>query len=235
MRFYLVAPLVALITIYHSFSSMIAARFDRSGRSYHRVMRRWSKTMLWLFGVRTRMRGGEHLDRSTNYIYLVNHSSYLDIPVLGVTIPDDIRFVFKKELTKVPIFGWGLAMGSYILMDRTDARNAMTSIERAAGQIREGASVAIFPEGTRTSDGKLGPFKRGGLLLATKAGVPMVPVAIRGTYQLLSRHDSAVKPGNVEVIIGTPIKGKRDMTRAEEMALQGEIRRQLEEMLGSCP
>ncbi len=231
MRFYLVLPLVALVTIYYSITSIIIMRFDRSGKRYHRMMRRWSKILLWLFGIRTSVRGAEHIDRSTNYVYLPNHSSYLDIIALGATIPDDIRFIFKKELAKIPIFGWTLAAGPYILIDRADPRNALASIEEAASQIRDGASVAVFPEGTRTSDGTLGPFKRGGLLLATRSGVPMVPVAIRGTYKLLSRHDTKVRPGLVEVIIGTPIAGRQEMTRAQETALQGEIRQQLEQML----
>lgn len=233
MRFYLVIPIVILLTIYHSISSMISIMIDRSGKGYHRVLRRWSRNLLWLFGIKTGLRGAENLDPSTHYVFLANHSSYLDIIALGATIPDDIRFIFKKELAKIPIFGWGLAMGPYILIDRTDARNAMASIENAASQIREGASVVIFPEGTRTPDGKLGPFKRGGLMLATKSGVPMVPVAIIGTYQLLSRHDSRVRPGKVEVIIGTPIAGKRDMNRAEETAMQNEIHAQLERLLES--
>lgn len=232
MRFYLVMPLVALVTIYYSLASILAMKFDRSGRIYHKMMRRWSKILLWLFGIRATVRGTEHLDGSTSYVYLPNHSSYLDIIALGATVPDDMRFIFKKELTKVPVFGWTLAAGPYILMDRADPRNALASIEEAAAQIRDGASVAIFPEGTRTPDGKLGPFKRGGLMLATKSGVPMVPVAIRGTYNLLSRHDKKVRPGTVEVIIGTPIAGRRNLTRPEENALQGEIREQLEEMLG---
>lgn len=231
MRFYLVMPFVALVTIYYSFASILAMRFDKSGRVYHRMMRRWSKILLWLFGIRASIRGAEHLDRSVNYVYLPNHSSYLDIIALGATVPDDMRFIFKKELTKVPVFGWTLAAGPYILMDRTDPRNALASIEEAAAQIRDGASVVIFPEGTRTPDGTLGAFKRGGLMLATKSGVPMVPVAIRGTYKLLSRHDKKVRPGRVEVVIGTPIAGRRNPSRAEEQALQGEIREQLEGML----
>jgi 1-acyl-sn-glycerol-3-phosphate acyltransferase len=231
MRFYLVAPLVILVTIYYSLASILVTLVDRSGRHYHKMMRRWSKILLWLFGIRTSIRGAENIDGSTSYVYLANHSSYLDIIALGATVPDDMRFIFKKELTKVPVFGWTLAMGPYILIDRTDPRNAMASIEEAAAQIRDGASVAIFPEGTRTPDGALGPFKRGGLMLATKSGVPMVPVAIRGTYRLLSRHDKKVRPGRVEVIIGTPIPGRQNITRAEEGALQVEIREQLERML----
>jgi 1-acyl-sn-glycerol-3-phosphate acyltransferase len=231
MRFYLVLPFVILSTIYYSIVSMIVVAFDRSGRGYHSIMRQWSRLLLWLFGIKTVVKGTENIPPGTSHIFLANHSSYLDIITLGVTIPDDIRFIFKRELAKIPIFGWGLAHGPYILIDRTDARNAMASIERAAKQIGEGASVVIFPEGTRSGDGKLGPFKRGGFLLATKSGVPMLPVAIRGTYQLLSRHDSRVRSGRVEVIIGHPIEEKPNATRAEEQAIQNEVRQQLVAML----
>jgi 1-acyl-sn-glycerol-3-phosphate acyltransferase len=235
MRFYLVAPLVALITIYYSITSIIVALLDKSGHRYHRILRRWSRALLWLFGVRTTIRGVEHIDRSRNYVYLANHSSYLDIIALGATIPDEIRFVFKRELARIPLFGWTLALGPYILMDRTDPRNAMASIEVAAKQIREGASVAIFPEGTRTSDGHLAPFKRGGFLLALKSGVPMVPVAIKGTYQLLNRNDRKVRPGHVEIVIGTPISYEQELTRPEETALQNRIHEELRLMLDNTP
>lgn len=235
MRFYLVAPFVALITIYYSITSIIVALLDKSGHRYHRILRRWSRALLWLFGVRTTIRGVEHIDRSRNYVYLANHSSYLDIIALGATIPDEIRFVFKRELARIPLFGWTLALGPYILMDRTDPRNAMASIEVAAKQIREGASVAIFPEGTRTSDGHLAPFKRGGFLLALKSGVPMVPVAIKGTYQLLNRNDRKVRPGHVEIVIGTPISYEQELTRPEETALQNRIHEELRLMLDNTP
>jgi len=232
MLFYLALPFVILDTILHTFLSMGAALIDRSGRLYNAVLRRWSKDLLWLLRIKATVHGVENIQRGTNYVYLANHASYLDIITLGATIPDNIRFIFKKEITKVPIFGWGLALGPYITIDRADPRNAMASIEKAAGEIRDGASVAIFPEGTRSPDGELGQFKRGGFLLATRSGVPMVPVAIKGTYQLLSRHDFRVKPGRVEVTIGTPIPGKQDMNRAEEQAVQAEVRAQLVRMLG---
>lgn len=231
MRFYLAAPFVALVTLYYSIASTLVSLFDKSGRFYHRQMRRWSRILLWLFGVKATVRGAEKLKKGTNYVYLPNHSSYLDIIALGATIPDDIRFIFKRELAKIPLFGWSLSSGPYILIDRTDARHAMESIEMAARQIAEGASVVIFPEGTRSHDGKIGPFKRGGIHLAIKSGVPMVPVAVRGTYRLLSRHDKKVRPGKVEVIIGQPIEGNPMATKGEEMVIQGEIRRQLEAML----
>ncbi|HVZ40964.1 MAG TPA: lysophospholipid acyltransferase family protein [Candidatus Kapabacteria bacterium] len=233
MRFYVALPFVLLVTLFYSIVSILVSLVDRSGRVYHRLMRQWSRALLWLFGIRTRVHGTENLERGTCYVYLANHASYLDIIVLGVTIPDSIRFIFKRELARIPFFGWTLALGPYILIDRADARNALGSIERAARQIGEGASVAIFPEGTRTRDGNLGAFKRGGFMLATRSGVPMVPVAIRGTYALLSRTDRRVRPGMVDVFIGKPIPPRPDMTRSQEHELQEEIRSTLMAMLGT--
>ncbi|MBS1913337.1 MAG: 1-acyl-sn-glycerol-3-phosphate acyltransferase [Bacteroidetes bacterium] len=233
MRFYVAIPFVLLVTLFYSIVSILVSLVDRSGRAYHRLMRQWSRALLWLFGIRTHVHGAENLERGTCYVYLANHASYLDIIVLGVTIPDSIRFIFKRELARIPFFGWTLALGPYILIDRADARNAMGSIERAARQIAEGASVVIFPEGTRTRDGSLGAFKRGGFMLATRSGVPMVPVAIKGTYALLSRTDRRVRPGTVEVFIGEPIPPRPDMTRSQEQELQEEIRSTLMAMLGT--
>ncbi|MDB5035824.1 MAG: 1-acyl-sn-glycerol-3-phosphate acyltransferase [Chlorobi bacterium] len=232
MLFYLALPFVVLVTIYHTFSSMVAALVDKSGVRYHNVLRRWSKNLLWLLRVKVHAHGAENLPLTTNYVYLASHSSYLDILALGATVPDPIRFIFKEEITRVPIFGWGLALGPYIQIDRADARNAMASIEKAAGEIRDGASVVIFPEGTRTSDGRLGPFKRGGFMLATRSGVPMVPVAIQGSYELLSRRDWKVKPGTIDITFGTPIQGKQNLNRAEEQGIQKAVREQLLAMLG---
>ncbi len=232
MRFYIVLPAVIVVTLFYSVVSIVTSLFDRSGGLYHTLMRQWSRALLRLFGIRATLKGAERLAPNTAYVYLANHASYLDIIALGATIPDDLRFIFKRELTRIPFFGWTLALGPYILIDRADARNAMASIERAARQIGEGASVVIFPEGTRTHDGRLGAFKRGGFMLATKSGVPMVPVAIDGTYRLLSRHDSRVRSGNVEITIGNPIPGNPNAGRAEEGAVQNEVRRQLLAMLG---
>lgn len=231
MRFYLVLPAAVIVTTFWSMMTIITRPFDPKAHFYHWILRTWSRTLLWLFGIRATICGVEHLDRSRSYVYLANHSSYLDIIVLGATIPDELRFVLKRELGRIPIFGWGLALGPYILIDRADARNAMASIEKAAAQIGRGASVIIFPEGTRTSNGRLAPFKRGGFMLAIRSGVPMVPVAITGTYNLMSRHDRIVKPGSVQVRLGYPIEGHAEATRAEAAEIQEKVRQQLMEML----
>lgn len=231
MLFYLAVPCVILVTLYYAIVSSTVSLFDRSGKIYHRLMRQWSRALLWLFRVKVSVSGTENLDFSTNYVYLANHSSYLDIIAIGATLPDDVRFIFKAELGRIPFFGWSLKIGPYILMDRADPRNAMASIETAASQIREGTSVIIFPEGTRSSDGNVAAFKRGGFLLATKSGVPLVPVAIVGSYDLLPRHRSTVLPGKIEVIVGKPIQPPATLNRAQESALQGEVKTQIEILL----
>jgi 1-acyl-sn-glycerol-3-phosphate acyltransferase len=231
MRFYLAVPFVVILAIFYSIAGVIATLVDRSGGLYHVMFQQWSKATLWLFGIRVRMRGAENLDPGCNYVFLPNHSSYLDIPVLGASMPQPFRLIFKEELTKVPIWGWALLVSPHIRIKRTDARDAMGSIERAAREIHDGASVVIFPEGTRTATGELGEFKRGGVLLATKSGVPLVPVAIQGTYPLLSRHDRRVRPGSVELVIGKPIPNPGNLDRERERALQAAVRSQLVDML----
>jgi 1-acyl-sn-glycerol-3-phosphate acyltransferase len=231
MLFYLAVPFVVIVSIFYSIAGVIATLVDRSGRLYHVMFQQWSKATLWLLRIRVRMRGAENLDPGRNYVFLPNHSSYLDIPVLAATMPQPIRLIFKQELTKVPIWGWALLISPHIRIKRTDARDAMASIERAAREIHDGASVVIFPEGTRTATGQPGEFKRGGFLLATKSGVPLVPVAIQGTYALLSRHERKVRPGSVELVIGKPIPNPGNLNRESERALQAEIRSQLVSML----
>jgi 1-acyl-sn-glycerol-3-phosphate acyltransferase len=231
MLFYLAVPFVVIIAIFYSIAGVIATLVDRSGRLYHVMFQQWAKATLWLLRIKVRIRGAENLDPGRNYVFLPNHSSYLDIPVLAATMPQPFRLIFKEELTKVPIWGWALLVSPHIRIKRTDARDAMASIERAAEEIHDGASVVIFPEGTRTATGQLGEFKRGGFLLATKSGVPLVPVAIQGTYPLLSRHDRKVRPGSVELVIGRPIANPGNLNRESERALQAEVRNQLVAML----
>jgi 1-acyl-sn-glycerol-3-phosphate acyltransferase len=196
------------------------------------MQRKWSKVLLRMLRVKAVAHGVERNDPSVTYIVVANHASYLDIPVLVSTLPIDLAFVFKEELTKVPFWGWSLLFSPHIKIHRSDPRNAIAAIEEAAGEIRSGrASVVIFPEGTRSVDGTLGEFKRGGFMLATRTGVPILPVAIRGSHLLIPRTDWRVRPGTVEIFVGEPIDIDSGITRERERAVQAETRRQLEEML----
>lgn len=233
LLFHLALPLVILVTISYSLLGVITRPIDRSGRLFHRLMHQWSSMLLWLLRVKVRVHGAERLDRRANYLYIANHSSYLDIIAIGARVPDDILFIYKEELTRIPVFGWCLKLSPFIMVRRSDPRQAMRSIDQAAEEIRERhASVVIFPEGTRSADGRLGEFKRGGFLLAMKTGVPLVPLAIQGSHKLLPRNDWRVRAGTIDVIVGEPVPGRMELTREDERTMQDRLHGELEEMLG---
>lgn len=230
--FYLAVPFVLVVTIFYSILAAVTRPVDRSARIYHSLMRQWSRALLFLLRVKVTVRGTERLAPGTPYLFLANHSSYLDIIAIGTALPEGGLFVYKEELTKIPIWGWSLKRSPFIMIRRADARDAMRSIERGAEEIRQrGQSVVIFPEGTRSADGMLGEFKRGGFLMAAKTGVPLVPLAIRGTQPLMPRDDWRVRPGRVQVIIGEPIPGRADLNRNEERALLETVRGRLLNLL----
>lgn len=201
-----------------SIIALLSTPLDRSGRTFHWTTRIWSHFILWLFGINVRSKGAEFIDPAKHYIYISNHASAFDIPAVVVGIPDDIRFVLKKELTRIPIWGWALKYGHYITIDRGKARDARKSLEEAADRMRNGASVILFAEGTRTRDGKLQPFKRGAFTLAVKAGIPIIPVTINNTFRILPKGSLRVHPADIELVFSQPI------TTAEIRGREGEQR-----------
>jgi len=216
--------LIVLVAVPLSVLALISIPLDRSGRSFHAVARTWSRCILWLFGIKVRVRGTEHLERTRHYIYVSNHASMFDIPAVVVGIPDDIRFVLKKELTKVPIWGWALKYGYYISIDRGRARDAAKSLEEAVERMRTGASVILFAEGTRTRDGKLQPFKRGAFSLAARSGVPIVPVAINNTFSILPKGSIRVKPADITIVLEKPVPTEGVEGREAEVKLMEKVR-----------
>lgn len=144
------AFLIVLVAIPLSLVALVSTPIDRTGRTFHLMSRLWSMFILWMFGIKVRTKGKEHLEPENRYIYISNHASAFDIPTVVVGIPDNIRFVLKKELTRIPIWGWALKYGHYISIDRGKARDALKSLDEAAERMRKGASVILFCEGTRT-------------------------------------------------------------------------------------
>jgi 1-acyl-sn-glycerol-3-phosphate acyltransferase len=217
--------LIWLAAIPLSIIALISTPIDRSGRTFHLMSRTWSGFILWLFGIRVHLKGAENIAPGEHYVYISNHASAFDIPAVVVGIPDDIRFVLKKELTRVPIWGWALKYGHYISIDRGKARDAMKSLEDAAARMREGASVILFAEGTRTRDGKLQPFKRGAFTLAVKAGIPIIPVTVNNTFRILPKGSLRVHPASIEIVLGEPIPSKSLEGRAAEQQLMDSVRK----------
>jgi 1-acyl-sn-glycerol-3-phosphate acyltransferase len=179
--------------------------FGRSGNAGHRVARLWARSILAVSRVPVSVRGLERLEAGRAYIFMSNHQSNFDIPVLLGHLPVQFRWLAKAELFRIPLFGRAMRGAGYISIDRTDRDAAFRSLRTAAATIRSGASIMIFPEGTRSTDGTLKPFKKGGFVTAIEAGVPIVPVAIRGTYEIMAKADLLIHPREVTLDIGTPI------------------------------
>ncbi|HTY38065.1 MAG TPA: lysophospholipid acyltransferase family protein [Bacteroidota bacterium] len=216
--------LVWISAIPLSILALCSTPIDRSGKTFHWTSRVWSGFILWLFGIKVKTRGSEFIDPHHHYVYISNHASGFDIPAVVAGIPDDIRFVLKKELTRIPIWGWALKYGHYIVIDRGRVRDAMKSLDEAAERMRNGASVILFAEGTRTRDGKLQPFKRGAFTLAVKSGIPIVPVTINNTFGILPKGSLNVKPADIEIVFGKPIETSEFHGRDGEARLMEQVR-----------
>ncbi len=218
------------VTIFIFILVIISLVFDRSGNSIHSIGSLWSRILLFLSGVTVEIKGAENLLQDSPQILASNHRGAFDILALQGFIPIQFRWVAKKSLFKIPIIGWSMSLAGYVSIDREKAGSAYKSIERAAEKVKKGASVLIFPEGTRSAAGNLLPFKRGGFLLAIKSGVPIVPVSIRGTENLMKKESILIRPGAVKVVIGKPIP----VSDADEKLLMEMVRKAIEEGLTAC-
>lgn len=190
--------------MFYSIKAMVVLPFW-GGRNLTAIARRWAQLVNWACGIEVRARGLDRPLDAPAYVVIANHTSHTDLLALYSTVPVDMRPVAKRELGKIPVFGWVLRAGAAIMIDRGDREKARQSIERAAATIREGRSVLMFPEGTRTPPGELGPLKKGPFHLAIAAGVPLLPVGIVGTGDILLPGQLLVRPGRVSLHIGEPI------------------------------
>ena len=207
---FLKEALTAILAAMAGIGIIVIAPFDPSHDGYHWIARTFSKIVLKLFGIRVEVKGTEHIQPGRPYVYVANHASLFDIPASVHGIPDRIHIVYKKELERIPFFGWGLKFGrTYIPINRGKGGEAARSLEEAAQKIRNGASVLLFAEGTRTRDGRLQPFKRGAFNLAMRAGVPVVPLTINGSFSILPRETFKIQPGTISLVLDKPIEVSR--------------------------
>ncbi len=177
-----------------------------SGRSIHcYVAVPWAKVILWLSGTKVEVKGRENVDPGIPRIYMANHQSYFDIWGLLAYVPVDFKFILKQELMRIPLLGFAMRRAGYIGIERKDPRKAVQSMRQAAERIKNGASVLIFPEGTRSVDGHLQPFKRGGFKLAEKSGCDIVPVVVKGSTHIMPKGSFRIRKGSFALSIGKPI------------------------------
>lgn len=232
---YLWAPFANLLwyayTIVMATLSLLLWPFDQTGKMQHWCARWWCRLIAWTIGARIRVYGEENVRPDRNYVYMANHSSLVDIPALFAYLPYQFRIMAKKELFHVPFMGWHLRTAGNFPVDRSDGRKTAQSLRRVIEGVRGGKSLAVFPEGTRTPDGRLQEFKPGAFKIALRAGVPIVPVTIRGTRGVLPKGSLAPRPGRVEVIIGKPI----DVTEYGEKRLPELIAKTREAILANLP
>jgi 1-acyl-sn-glycerol-3-phosphate acyltransferase len=205
IRYPVQCVLTALVTVFWGTSALFISLVDRKGRWVHACASNWGASIFRICNVRVQVEGAEKLDASQSYVVMANHRSLFDIPTVLTSLPFPFRMLAKASLFRVPFMGWYMSRVGYIPVEREDPRKARTSLDNAAKRVASGLSVLVFPEGTRSPEGKVKRFKRGGINLAHAAGVPVVPVAIMNSGRLLPRGSWHADPGVITMRIGDPI------------------------------
>ena len=218
-----IATWTVLMTIILGFFATTSAFFSKTGDTPHKVAQAWARQLLWIGGISVTIRGLENLTPGRSYIYMANHQSNYDIPVLLGRLPAQFRWLAKAELFKIPVFGQSMRGCGYISIDRSNRKKAFASLAEAAETIRSGTSVMIFPEGTRSDDGRIKGFKKGGFVLSVDAGVPIVPIILTGTFDIMPKGRLMVRSRPVTMTICPPIE-TADYTRKTKDQLIEKVR-----------
>jgi 1-acyl-sn-glycerol-3-phosphate acyltransferase len=221
---------IAVVTAFGALWGILLRLLDPSGDKVLDLARAWSGWVTSFAGVKIVVETRGKLDPAQPYVFMANHASSLDIWMAFVAVPRRLRMIAKKQLGRIPLFGWVMHAGRFIFIDRANGVAARRSIDEAGRRIHDGDSVLIFPEGTRTRDGTLGAFKKGGFHLAYKAGVPIVPLALRGTRELMPRGSYLLRAGTVTAIIGEPIS-TQGLSDEERAGLSDRVRSIVQDML----
>ncbi|MBI5487313.1 MAG: 1-acyl-sn-glycerol-3-phosphate acyltransferase [Deltaproteobacteria bacterium] len=196
---------------------------ERTGPRQHALMNIWSRGCLRSAGVRVSVRGLEHVLRDRPQIFFSNHASIADICVLGAILPVEYRWLARKEVFSVPFIGWYLTVARHLKIDRGDRSSAIRLLNEAAERVRSGTNVLVFPEGTRSPDGNLLPFKKGVFHLALAAGVPIVPIRLLGSGRIIPKGSMRLGAAEVEVVLGAPISTE-GLGEADLPALMDHVR-----------
>jgi 1-acyl-sn-glycerol-3-phosphate acyltransferase len=199
------------------------------GKVFRWVSKIFSRIALFVLGVTVECRGLENIDARKPYVFMSNHASHADSPALAAVIPHPLHWVFKKELSRIPVFGWVLLACGQIMVDRSAPEKSKAALQEALSGLSGNNSVMIYPEGTRSRDGNLQPLKKGGFWMAVQAGLPIVPVRVSGTRHIVAADSLRIRPGNVLVELFPPIptagKAMADlpdlMRRVREAMLSG--------------
>jgi 1-acyl-sn-glycerol-3-phosphate acyltransferase len=223
LRSYFVwTPLVWLYTVILGCVSLLVSLFDPTGGRQQKIARLWSQMILWTVGATVEVEGLDRIDISKPQVYVVNHLSAFDIPVLYTHLPFQFRILAKKELFRYPFMGWHLRRSGQIPVVLENPKASVRSLNLAVASIRKGNSLVIFPEGGRSPNGQLQSFMGGAFYAAVKAQVDVVPIVLVGTYEMLKMNSYHIKPGLIQMVVGSPISttgmSTRDIAKITEQA-----------------
>jgi 1-acyl-sn-glycerol-3-phosphate acyltransferase len=205
VRSALLVAIAVIVTAFMSSCAFLFPLFSPGENKVHKIANLWARMLLWLTNTRVDVIGKENVLMEKPQIFMANHQSDFDILIVLAYIPGQFRWIAKKELFKIPVFGKAMRNAGYIEIDRQNHEKALKSLDEAAQKIREGKSVVTFPEGTRSRDGKIRPFKQGMFHLAIQAGVPIVPISIIGAHEIMPKRTLKLKPGRITMVIDRPV------------------------------
>ncbi len=223
IRSALLVTLGVAVTAFFSFWAVVFSFFHNAENNVHKVANLWAKILLFLCSTKVEVIGGQNILRTKPQILMANHQSDFDILITLAHVPGQFRWIAKKELFTIPVFGQAMRSAGYIEIDRQNHEKALQSLDLAALRIRQGKSVMTFPEGTRSRDGQIKPFKQGTFYLAIQSGAPIVPISIIGSGKIMPKRSLRIQPGLIKLVIDKPID-TRNYTLENRQALIQKVR-----------
>jgi len=223
IRSALLVTLGVAITAFFSFWAVVFSFFANAENNVHKLANLWGRILLAICNTKVEVIGKENILKSRPQVFMANHQSDFDILITLAYVPGQFRWIAKKELFSIPVFGRAMRGAGYIEIDRQNHEKAMQSLDLAALRIRQGKSVMTFPEGTRSRDGEIKAFKQGTFYLAIQSGVPIVPITIIGSGNIMRKRSLKINPGKIKLVIDKPISTK-DYTLENRQELIHKVR-----------
>jgi 1-acyl-sn-glycerol-3-phosphate acyltransferase len=225
------SPLFLVLTAMCATTAFLVSLVDKKGRAQHRIARLWGRNAVLISLSKLTIEGAENFHKRPVAVYASNHTSYMDTPVIFAALPFQFRILAKKSLWRWPLIGWYLGRSGQMPIDIENPHATLSSLGGAVKALRAGMPLFVFPEGGRTSDGKLRPFLSGSAYLAIRAQVPLVPIALTGVYDLLPIHTHHFYPSRLTLRVGEPIETKGMSVRQID-ELTERLRAAIEGLLG---
>lgn len=198
-------PILLVCTIFTACFTVVTVRWKNS-EFVHKVQQWWSKMFFWMVFTHVDVEGAENLEKGKSYVFVANHTSFFDTWIIYGCLPVVFKWMMKAELRKVPFIGTGCAAAGHIFVDRKHPKAAAAAVEKAKKALVDGVSLVVFPEGTRSTDGKVHEFKRGAFQIAFDLGLPVVPLSLNGPLGIMPRGSALVNPGvRCKLVIGKPV------------------------------